>query len=379
MAERKRLKEFKNHFAVVGASVVVLVAAVGVYSLVSGRLSGGGSSNAQPFEARMAPAEFLYLDGARILGYVAQLEGGEIGTVHRISKEISQVSGEATANGLLKIGASSQHENLADSTITRTESSELGLMLDDLRRDPRPGVSIHPITLDNAANLNHLREGWLVRFATGALLSPGYIRPYVVVRQSATLAALFPQAAGNQADAERAEIQRRKAESFAKQIGPNPRITFAVAPPRAERGAPSLKVLMPMRYRNLTDERSLLEKGRDQYTGGKLIVIGKVIRIFKQHGKPCEVGDAKCLLELPPEYTDFATQEIWRSPLEQASNYLIEKVSHSCRTPRTREELVGPDKPSKLIEGRACFLAKLKRQTQLYAPGVVILPLAVYK
>lgn len=357
-----------------GACLVVvgLLAVIAVMLLQDRR----ESTAAQPFEAPLPPVEFLYLDSTRILDFLAELEGGQVGAVHRISKEIASVNAGGSGGGFT-VGASSQRESLADSTVTRTEASLLGLLLHALAQNESHGVNFHSIELtdpENLKNLKKVREGMLVRFVTHDLLSPGYIRPYVVVRQSATLAALFPQAAGNAVGAERAAEQRRKAESFARQVGPDPRITFAVAP-RTEGDEIPLKVLLPMRYSNLTQERSLLEKGRDQYTGGRLVVFGKVIRVFRHKtGIPCRDRDRKC-----PEYTDFATREIWRSPLEQASNFLIEHVSHNCTTRRTGAERRESPSRSRLIEGRACFLAKLKEQTELHAPGAVILPIAIYK
>jgi hypothetical protein len=347
---------------------------------------GNASSDRANFTLRIPPAEFLYLDGARILDYLAELEGGSVAKIHRITKEINSVSGEATV-GEAKIGASSQRENEADSTITRTESSELGLLLSDLRADRWPGVALHWVKLREPSDLEKIHEGWLVRFETQDLLSPGYIRPYVVVRQSATLAALFPQAAGNPEGVEHAELQRAKAEAFANKVGPNPRVTFAVASPNSASKSDPLKILLPMQYRDLTTERSLLEREQGRYTGGKLVVIGKVIRLFEAEKNTCSPGEVGC----QPAYADFATREIWRTPLEHASNFLIDHVSHSCVTHHTKperrqikERLHGTirqlkDVAAETIEGRECFLAKLQRQTRLYRPGAVILPLAVYK
>lgn len=334
------------------------------------------SSETASFEAPLPPVEFLYLDGARILDFLAELEGGRVGAVHRISKEIAEVNAGGSGGGFT-VGASSQRESVADSTVTRTEASLLGLLLHALKQNEAHGVNFHSIELTdpkNLSNLKKVREGMLVRFVTHDLLSPGYIRPYVVVRQSATLAALFPQASGDPAGAERAAEQRQRAESFARQVGPDPRITFAVEPRSEDEGDP-LNVLMPMRYSDLTEERSLLEKGRDQYTGGRLVVFGKVIRVFRHKTEiPCRDRDKTC-----PEYTDFATREIWRNPLEQASKFLIEHVSHNCKTRSTAGEQREHPSRSKLIGGRACFLAKLKQQTELHAPGAVILPIAIYK
>lgn len=348
--------------------MVVAAVGFGIGWLVLGR--GAGGESPQRFRARLPPVEFLYLDGARIANYLAQLEGGQRGAERRITKETTGVNGEAGATGF-KIGASSQLEDSAESTVTQTAASEFELMLRDLRADPLAGVSVHQVDLSKPADLNRIHEGWLVRFATSDLLSPGYIRPYVVVRQSATLAALFPRgSASNEVTVQRAADQKKRAEAFAKEIGPNPRITFAVAP------SEKLKILLPMQYKDLTSERSLLEKGPDEFTGGRLVVVGKVIRVFPPSDVPCRSPKQPCTTPLEPDYTDFATREIWRHPLEGASNYLIEHVSHTCGFTH-----VGGAVSETLYKGggRGCYLHKLKEQTQLYPPGAVILPIAVYK
>jgi hypothetical protein len=365
----------------VKSALPIVAIAISVVALVVVLTQGEGSSSPS---GRLPPAEFLYVDGPRILNYLAQLEGGRVEEVHQISKEIRSLSGGAAAGGL-EAAASTQRESVADSTVTRTQSSVLALLLKDLAADDRHGASVRPVRLDSAKDLGGIEEGQLVRFVTHSLLSPGYIRPYVVIRQSATFGALFPQFRKHPAGVRRATHQRRKAEVFARQVGPNPRITFAVSPPPSD-GETPLKVLLPMHYLGLTSERSLLAKGDDRYVGGRLVVIGKVARMFP----PDEEGEE----EEAPAYTDFATQEIWRSPLEHAaSNYLVDEVSHNCETRHSNAELVkaernlnagvAPERSRGIldrpIEGRQCLLAKLKRQTRLYAPGAVILPLAVYK
>jgi hypothetical protein len=335
-------------------------------------------SSAESFEARIPAVEFLYLDGGRVLKYLAELEGGDVGSVHQISKEIRQVDVGADQGGI-KVGASSQYETSAESTVTRTESSALGVLLAKLEDNERDFVHYHDVELNRITDLRDVREGMLVKFVTHFLLSPGYIRPYVVVRQSATLSALFPNGGGDETAVNSAAEQQRRAESFVRQVGPDPRLTFAVAPPPGE-GGRRLKLLLPMRYRGLTEERSLLEKGPDEYTGGRLVVVGKVIRLFK-HRAHCRANGV-CGGRSAPEYTDYATRETWKHPLEGASNYLIKHVSHSCATGRSKAEVRqrkahGDSVPP--LEGRPCFLRKLNRQTELHAPGAVILPIAIWK
>jgi hypothetical protein len=364
------------------SSLPVVAIAIAAAALIVA-LGQGGDSGSSP--NRLPPAEFLYVDGPRILNYLAQLEGGRIDEVHQISKEIRSLNAGASAGGI-NAAASTQRESVADSRITRTQSSVLALLLKDLAEDDRHGASVKPVALGGAEDLSEIREGGLVRFVTHSLLSPGYIRPYLVIRQSATFGALFPEFRKHPTAARRAIHQRHKAKVFARQVGPDPRITFAVSPPSKEGEAP-LKILMPMHYQGLTGERSLLARGEDRYVGGRLVVIGKVARVFPLEPEESEEAAA-------PAYTDFATQEIWRGPLEHAaSDYLVDEISHRCETRHSSTELaiakrnleagVAPMRSQAIldtpIEGRECFLAKLKRQTKLNAPGAVILPLAVYK
>jgi hypothetical protein len=357
--------------------ITAAVAVVAAVAIAGGR---GDDGAAEPFEPPIPPVEFLYLDGERILKFLSAMEGGEVGPVKRISKEITAVNA-GVAQGGFEVGASAQRESAAESTLTRTESSAFSLLLSSFEDRERESVRYHSRDLEEPADLENLSEGMLVRFVTHHLLSPGYIRPYVVVRQSATLAALFPQSGGNEADATKSQAQRRKAESFVRQVGPDPRLTFAVSPPSSD-GEDPMKILLPMRYRGLTQERSLLEKGPDEYTGGRLIVIGKVIRLFRRSsGSPCEESRS-CGSEAAVPYTDWATREIWKHPLEQASNYLINHVSRSCEMTLSapeRKEQAERGRPISLLRGRPCFLRKLEHQTELHAPGAVIVPIAIYK
>lgn len=359
-----------------GFGILTIAALVAIVGL----LAEGQDADDESSALRMPPAEFIYLDGPRILTYLEELEGGSVKKIHRISKEIRTASAEATL-GQGKLGASTQRENAADSVLTRTEASLLGLLLSGLRSNTAPGVSLHHVELERPSDLASLEEGWLVRFASDNLLSPGYIRPYVVVHQSATLEALFPREVGDPVSTEQSELQREEAKRFASRVGRDPRVLYAVSPPPPAPDESPLRIMLPMRYLGLTTERSLLEKDEDKYAGGKVVVIGKVIRVFE----PEEDED------LVPEYKDWASREIWKNPLESASNYLIDHVSHSCVTPHTKQErkliaerLEGhPRRIEKAqkekIKGRKCFLVKLDRQIELYAPGALILPLAVYK
>jgi hypothetical protein len=328
----------------------------------SGDSSGG-------FTSALPVSEFFYLDGAKILTYLSELEGGERGSAHEIVKTLHELKGEIGVEGVTG-SAISQHETLAESSIVRTEASELGLLLRDLNENKMHGVSYHNVDITKPGSLTDLKEGELVRFVTRSLSAPGYIRPYVVVRDSATLGALFPRKLGSEASADHASQQRRLAKVFINQIGPDPRITFLITPPEETHNVPT--IILPISYSGLTTERSLLEKDRAQHTGGRLVVFGKVDRVF---------GTEECPEEEPTcnVYTDFATREVWKNPIEQGSSYLINHVSHTCERQLVGDfggiDADGPDK----ITGRECFISELDQQTELSAPGAVIVPIAIVK
>jgi hypothetical protein len=388
----------------------------------------------KPKFAALPPAEFLYVDGPRTLNYLAEMEGGQVEKIRKLSKEIRTASGGLSA-WKVNVAASAQHETLDESTLTRTEWSALDLLLNDLHESDRHGASVHRVTLQSPSDLEQIREGEMVSFVTDRLVAPVYIRPYVVARQSATLGALFPD---RPEGPRRAEHQRKRARIFARQVGRDPRLTFAIAPPPHRRAIAPLRILLPMHYLGLTTERSLLEKEiGSRYTGGRLVVIGKVIRRFPLPPKqkticlPTVGGECKHR----PVYADLSTQEVWRSPLEHAaSGLLIGKASHHCKTRRSRYEvelakrranvaarqakaaeslletaekglptlgrprhggLAGYERRVRRarnrsrraqaqvgdhpLRARECLLGNLVRQTTLYTPGAVILPIAVYK
>jgi hypothetical protein len=361
----------------------IVVVATLIAGFVLGRelhLSWGSHSSSNAMSKLWhEPVEFLYLDRTRLLSYQAQMEGGEAGAEHEIRNRVEEIKGGGSAGGL-EVGASSQEENKVESTLTPVASSQVWAMLKDIENKTKSGFRVHYLNLKDFPDPNpngkkkgtKIEEGWLVHFTTRDLLNPAYIRPYEILHHGATLAALFPPGR-DQAAVRRAKIQRAKAKIFAKQIGPNPRITFAATVPAAKgKRGEAVRVLMPMQYGDLTGERSMLEKGRGRFIGGKLDVIGKVIRVFDGPAT-CPAGESSCGT---PVYTDFATRETWLGPLKQASPYLIDNVSHRCKA------LWSPKQASRTgprIEGSHCFLTRLRRDTRLSAPGMVILPVAIYK
>ena len=111
----------------------------------------------------------------------------------------------------------------------------------------------------------------------------------------------------------------------------------------------------------------------EKHTGGLVTVFGKVERKFESAPPSCRPVQDPC-----PNYTDFATREVWEHPLDHASLYLIRRVSHNCRLD-LEEEAKAAHQEAETLSGRACFHEKLYRQTELFAPSAVIAPIAILK
>ncbi|HEY5052251.1 MAG TPA: hypothetical protein VII45_02465, partial [Solirubrobacterales bacterium] len=172
------------------------------------------------------------------------------------------------------------------------------------------------------------------------------------VRQSGTLPALFPLPSKSKARREAVEHLREVSEGFARQVGTNPRLVFSIQPENTKGEKKDFKLLLPVRYKHLTDERSLIQNG-----GGRFTVVGKVVRIFSS--------------DEDESYIDSPTREIWTQPVKHAPAGLLQRSARRCRLPDGETAQNG--------ELRECVLAALHDQTEVDQRGAVIIPVAIYK
>jgi hypothetical protein len=324
--------------AIAGAAI----AAVAVL-LFTGSLDGEDDHDGAKSVAKR-PIEFVFLDEPRVRAYLSQIDRGAATQVTRVESLTRSLGGKAKAGSVLELDASAQDTRSEQTVLTPTGVSafaqlEQQLELTDLNLND-------PVTLHNQHDA--LKEGRLVRMKSRQLLFPHYIAPYVVVRQFATLNALFPR---------RRRAQRKAALRFARQVGPNPRVTLAV---QARVGQALVRYLLPLEYLGLSNERSLL-------AGGTVTIVGKVVRLFRL--RSFDLNDKRAGR---PAYRDLATRETWREPVRGMPGSLYDRISTSRRMVREcRERSLG--------RARNCLRRALNRQTTVPGPGAVILPLAIYK
>jgi hypothetical protein len=370
--------------------------AAAVAWLVWGPLSGDGTGGGAARSLGDAPAEFLYLDGAKVLAYLAQFNGGTFTSKQITNKASDSASGKVSIQNAIELGEATQREESVSAQITPTAAGNYIELLSELETDPDGLKTIGLGRFEHDVSV--LREGQLVTFRSHALRSPVYLNPYLAVRQRVTLATLFPMPAKGEGDRERVRAQRRAARRFRKHVGMDPRVVFALRPPnerelaaaaaaRAEpwssaRGqrteketkgerkarkrreeARRVQYLMPIEARLITRERSLIKFG-----GGEFTVVGKVVRIFPESGNRHQ-----------PAYVDSPTVETWQQPLAAAPPKLLCKADPACAKKVRGEGVTREERQKEFEKSLSRANEALEQQTRIVRRGAVILPIAIYK
>jgi hypothetical protein len=350
--------------------------------LTTGPFAGGVSRHQPAFPAH-GPAEFLYLDGTRVLAYLAQFDGGTFTSKQLTSKSSDTVNSKVSVESALELGETSQQEESISKQITPTAA---GNFIELLSKLEKLHDGLETIGLGRFRHeVQHLTEGQFVRFQTHGLTPPVYLNPYLAVRQRETLSTLYPMPPKGDGGRALVSSQRARARGFRRQVGGNPRVVFALRPlnakeleemrTKAGKGKRESKeqvhrveedhvqYLMPMDAQLLTRERSLIKFG-----GGEFTVVGKVVRIFPENGN-----------DHTPAYVDSPTRETWQQPLTDAPLNLLCRTDPECSA-KVRQEGVKPGPREEAIEdSEARDIDALNEQTEIPRRGAVILPIAIYK
>jgi hypothetical protein len=334
-------------------------------------ITDSGSEDATAFQPAFppgGPAEFLYLDTARVATYLAQVEGGKVES-EKLSRKLTQsLNTKVAVKDVGEIGATQASELAAERTLKPTAASSF-FALETRLREAKVVKSIDPRRFDLDVEKERMGEGQFVTFETNALLSPLYLNAYFAVLHAGTLAAIFPNS----------RAHRKAAENFFEKVGPTARAAFALkdADPASSGGVASddsqdsgseeVVYLLPVTAPLLSSERSLLK-----YGGGRFTVFGKLIRRFPEPNAP----------EREFAYVDSATQETWEQAIRRAPKELLCRTEPHCAFAirgKGEEELSQAERDDEIEASRLRILDALKEQTSIPERGAVILPIAIYK
>jgi hypothetical protein len=335
-----------------GAAVVALS-----WWLIGG---GGSSSDLLQGDPGIPPPEYAYLDNARVLAYLAQIEGG-LSTSEKVTEQLSRTRNAGVAASGIQAGASSAEQQFVERVVTPTATTRFYRLLDRLEAKGYLRTTDYGANGIPSRKLREVTEGDFVLIRGCRLRLPTYaqmdeliqqstsapiptdVAAYDVLQRSATAerARLYAQIQAYPSSgistsrpriAEGATRRRlvRAGARFAKALGRNPRIPVSSCTGRRVRRPHGVDLLFPLPLGLVNFEPGLLE--------GRVTVVGKLLRILRE-------GDL---------YIDTATLK----------------------------ELDGP---VRAVDGTRGFphaidlSGELDADVTVFGPGAVILPIAIYK
>ncbi|MEK6274348.1 MAG: hypothetical protein AABM30_03335 [Actinomycetota bacterium] len=368
------------HRWAVGASVVfVLAVAYIVYGVVQDHRAG------KLLEPDTPPAEYLYLDNARVRSYLGQLVNGLPASEKRTLSESEDLAAEVKASG---VGLSSANKTSTSTVIDvsptvadrfylllrllrkgksnfKSEDSRKWLFFEngdsrkwlfDLNLGPKKkhrGVYEVAERVYQAACKVH--EGDFVRI-NDAHLS---LSPYAAVLPTVTYATLNLN--GEAAPptprvlSPRTRVGRRRVSRYRRLLGKDPRLPFIVrtTPLRPRRGQPAgVTFFLPTRYKSLRNEPSLIS--------GTLTIVGKIVYLNLGRSKPRGSRMAcqeKVPSSLPRSYVDRMTVATFVPALEEAPNFVFDNLGFRIGT----------------------IAQQVTANMTVAAPVMVVIPIAMYQ
>jgi len=340
---------------------LLVVAAVAAGAFLIGRHSGGNSQPAPTVfgDAKEPPPEYLYLDTARVLAYLGQIEGGLTSDERRSFQQTDEVGGGVSASGV-DVSAKRQRVGSVQQDVTAGTTDRfyhlLALLKDPPEDAPRWLYTINAhlhgrhTTFAVIRTLRRLRVGDFVRITRAR----AYLAPYAAVYRKTSYSLNYlggdltrPQHALFTRISREA---RRAVACYRKAVGPNPRIPIVVPALNRRRTTPDpVEFIVPVRRDGLTSEPSSL--------AGEMTIVGKVIYLDPRRASHVSHKDPN-----PPIWVDHETVHTFAPALEHAQAALLRLLG------------LAP------YEGRRKQLGTVVRRSVTFsAPLAVVLPIAIYQ
>jgi hypothetical protein len=242
------------------------------------------------------PLEYIYLDSARVLAYLGQVEQGLATTETRTFTEKRLGSAGLKGDNVVEVSASVERQRQTQQVVTQTEADRFFTFLRILRREGnRRALFDIEAQLTESNNfealrrrLGELHEGDFIRIRGAYLSLPSFAAVFSHVRYVPYYDAGRLHEPPRPLFAPMSEREREDVIAYRSQLGDNPRLPFIVPTiettrPRgpegeAETGA-AVTFVVPVRYAGLTTESGLL--------AGAVTIVGKVA--YKDERLPSEV------------------------------------------------------------------------------------------
>jgi hypothetical protein len=324
-------------------------------------LVGGGADSSNSLlqgDPGIAPPEYAYLDNARVLAYLGQIEGGLSGS-EKVTEQLTRTRNAGVAASGLQVGGSSSQQQFVERVVTPTATARFYRLLDLLRAKGYLETVSYGRGL-SPRFLSRVSEGDFVSITGCRMRLPTYAQMDELIRSApAPLSAdeaaydIVERSATAEAARVRAEEEAypgggissfrnktatgtarrrlvRAAARFASALGPNPRIAVSSCTGHRVRRIPGVDLLVPLPLGAINVEPGLL--------AGRVTVVGKLLHVVRAADQP---------------FIDTATL-----------NGLAVPIRALERTPQF---------PHVDLSG------ELDSDVTVFPPGAVILPIAIYK
>jgi hypothetical protein len=334
-------------------------AAVAVGWAFLGGGGGAGTTAALEQDPGIPPPDYVYLDNARVVSYLGQIEGG-LSEKETQTAGITQSRNAGAAAGGFQLGGSAGSSSSVERVVTPTATARFYRLLDRLRgRGYLRTIDASAPAAALTRAFSTISEGTFVQLSNCTLRTPTYVQLELLLRTSRGRIAAFDAfsqasmgmppiaqdalsiakleagrtkgAVGSASVAVSADVERKltaAARRLVRAAGPDPRVPLSTC-----NGEPALRprgvdLLIPIRLGELSPEQSLL--------AGPVTVVGKVVRAVRG-------GDI---------YVDEASLAVFS------------------------DAVAGVDAA---VASDSGLQGELAADVTVLAPGAVILPIAIYK
>jgi hypothetical protein len=321
-------------WAVVRAGVL-LVSLIVALDLV-GVLDVFGDEQIEPSSSSRLPEEFLYLDDERVDAYLGQLRGGLSPTEQRSLRLTKKIDARLGVEPVVQVGGTAEKTESIERTVFLRAADRFFQLESELEaRYTHVDVGLEFKEIEARSNacpeikkLLRIKEGQILRILGANLRVPAYALALAKVAHADQFHTDYQKKVSNKTFARLAQEGQRGLKRYVKSLGDDPQLPFWIKPKgRCE-------VFMPARYSKVNDAPSMLT--------GPVTIVGKVVRRLTK-------GEQT--------YFDVDTAVRWERALRES-------------TPGVRRTLG---------LNRRWLRQMVNSTATVHYPGLVVLPLAIYK
>lgn len=332
-----RLRALRPRDVLYGAitllALIVLLDVVGVLDVF-------GDEGLEPTPAARLPGEYLYLDDERVDAYLGQLRGGLSPTEQRSISLTQNREAQLGVEQVVQVGGNIERKEVIERTVSSQAADRFYILETELAArfaDPEAvgpqfrRLEAKPPGCAEITRLETIKEGQILRITGAQLLVPTYALALARVAHADQFLAPYQEPLSPVRLSRFAGESQPALRELVDRLGPDPRVPFRL---RIRRRQGPCQVFMPVRYSKLIDAPSLLT--------GPMTVVGKVVRR---------------LTKIEPEYFDVDTAVRYTRALHEAP----------------------PDVKRALGLDTVSIREVVNSSATVTYPGLVVLPLAMYK